>query len=313
MQRLNVFFSFLSFWALVAFSAPQAKAQINLTGSGPSPSSLQVKTGSSIGFTGVRKGEFYGGTVTSAPAGSAVAVGGNPQWLAGCLDFGFTTDVSGTYTFEVTYDAGTYTGSITAATGDTAFVTYTDSGPTPTSLDVNVGDVIIFQVGDIENCAEQVYLAMTSVPHGASNPVPPGSGYDIGTTGHGPLIYPVTVPGTYSYTLGAAYYSGSITATAAASASVGEGVQPSGFSMTVTPEPSNGAATIVFSGDKPVDLHLALFDASGRQVHQYEDIEYGAGEYSMPLSSNGLPSGNYYLRASAGGAIVATANVLVVH
>jgi hypothetical protein len=131
------------------------------------------------------------------------------------------------------------------------------------------------------------------------------------------LTYPVTVAGTYSFcingTSGYPQYAGSITATAAVAASVGEGVQHSGFSMTVTPEPSNGAATIMFSGDKPVDLHFTLFDASGKQVHQYEDIKFGAGEYSMPLSSTRLPSGDYYLRASAGGAIVATTKVLVVH
>jgi hypothetical protein len=130
------------------------------------------------------------------------------------------------------------------------------------------------------------------------------------------LIYPVTVEGTYSFSIhgtsGYPGYSGSITATPASSAAVGSNTQQSGLSLTVSPEPSNGTATISFSADKPVDLHLTLFDALGRQVHTYEDIKFGAGDYSLPLSSDNLPSGDYYLRASAGGATVATSKVLIV-
>ena len=313
MKRLNVLFSGLFFCALVAWTAPQAKAQINLTGSGPSPSSLQVKTGSSIGFSGVRKGEFYGGTVTSAPAGSAVAVGGNPQWLAGCLDFGFTADVAGTYSYDVIYNGRTYTGSVIATTGDTVYVAYIDSGssasryygPIPNALNVNVGDVVVFTDGR-ECIIGPMPIALTSVPNGAANPAPSGSGYC-------PLTYPITVEGTYTFYLGNANNTGSITAIPASSAAVGSNAQQPGFSMTVTPQPSNGTATISFKGDKPADLNLTLFDASGRQVHQYEDMKFGAGKESMPLSSATLPSGDYYLRAISGGSIVATTKVLIVH
>jgi hypothetical protein len=107
-------------------------------------------------------------------------------------------------------------------------------------------------------------------------------------------------------------FNGRITATTSAAASVQPTWQTSGLSMTVTSEPGNGDATIVFHADKPVDLHLTLFDALGRQIHQYEDMKLGAGEYSMPLSSTRLPSGDYFLRASADGATVATAKVLIV-
>ena len=253
--------------------------------------------------------------MTSAPAGSTVTVGGNPQWLAGCLDFGFIADVPGTYTYSVIYNAGTHTGTVMATAGDTVTVAYSDGGSGPILFNVSVGDVIVFKVGYLEHCADQVYLALTSVPYGAPNPVPSGSGYDL-NIGRGPLTYPVTVAGTYSYSIngtsGFAPYAGSITASAA-TASVQSNDQHSGFSMRVASVLSNGTTTVQFSADKPATVHLALFDAAGKLIKTYEGVTFGTGDYSMPLSSSGLPSGDYYLRALADGAIVATAKILIVH
>lgn len=326
MKRLNVLSSCLLFCALVVGISTRAEAAtVTLTSSGISPSVLQVKTGDAIGFAGLPNGQFYGGTVTSAPAGSKVSVGGNPQWLAGCLEFGFTPDVAGTYTFAVIYYNSTYSGTVTvaAAATDTVRVTYSDPGPDPnpividSKLDVKVGDVVIFDVGYMDRCADEVYLVLISVPNGAPNPAPTGTccAMDL-NTGHGPLTYPITQEGTYTFnihgTSGGPQYTGTITASAPAAASVQDNGQRSGFSMMVAPEPSNGTATIRFSADKPADVHLALFDATGKQVHQYDDVKLAAGAYSMPLSSSGLPSGDYFLRASAGGATLATTKVLIV-
>ena len=257
--------------------------------------------------------------MTSAPAGSKVKVGGDDQWLAGCSDFYFATDVAGTYAYEVAYNGGTYTGTVTAAAPahDTAYVMYNDAGSSPNSFSVKVGEVIVFEVGTLVNCADQVYLFLTSVPYGASNPVPAGTGYAMDINGH-PLIYPVTVAGTYSFSIngtsGYPGYAGSITATASeATAAVQTTAQSSGLSMTVNPAPSNGTAMITFTSDKPRDLQLALFDATGKQVHAYENVKLSSGEYSLPLSSTTLPNGDYFLRAISAGEVVATAKVMIVH
>jgi hypothetical protein len=200
------------------------------------------------------------------------------------------------------------------AATDTLRVTYPAAHQI--SLDVKVGDVIIFDVNRAVVRIDQVYLAFTSVPPGASNPVPVSAGYELNYQ-NGPLTYLVTVEGTYNFTIhgtpGDGVDTGIITAATVASSSVGNSGERFGFSMTVNPQPSKGAASINFTSDKPADLQLALFDATGKQVHQYDEVKLGSGEYSVPLSSTGLPSGDYYLRASAGGATLATTKVLIVH
>src|SRR4051812_25507062 len=112
MNRLKAFTSGLLFASFIFGTSTQVDAQtIQLGTSGPSPSSLQIKAGFGIRFDGLRKGDFYGGSVTSAPAGSTATVGRDPnypEWLAGCADFGFVADVPGTYTYTVVYNAGKY-------------------------------------------------------------------------------------------------------------------------------------------------------------------------------------------------------------
>src|SRR3954468_5855969 len=107
MKRLSVLSSCLVFCWLALGISTQAQAAtytVILTSSGPNSTYLSLYVGDVIGFTGLSNGSFYGGTVTSAPAGSKVKVGGNDQWLAGCLDFGFTADVPGMYRFTVAYN-----------------------------------------------------------------------------------------------------------------------------------------------------------------------------------------------------------------
>ena len=63
--------------------------------------------------------------------------------------------------------------------------------------------------------------------------------------------------------------------------------------------------------EKPVDLHLILTDASGREIRDFKNVTVGPSDYSLPLSSAILPSGEYFLRAIASGATIATTKVLV--
>ena len=282
---------------------------VALTSSGPNPGVLTVQAGDVIGFTGIKDGEFYGGTVTDAPAGSKVTVGGNEQWLAGCLDFSFIADVAGTYSYEVTYVAGVFSGTVAAAVHlpKTYGVYYDASGITAPSLDVKVGDIVVFYCG-AHDTYKYTGIHWTSDPSGSFNSIT-DAGLVCETQ---PLT--VTEPGTYSYVLRyqTSRFDGSIIATAA-TAAVQTTAQSSGLSMTVNPAPSNGAATITFNSDKPRDLQLALFDASGKQVHAYDNVKLGLGEYSLPLSSTTLPNGDYFLRAISAGGIVATAKVMIVH
>ena len=84
-----------------------------------------------------------------------------------------------------------------------------------------------------------------------------------------------------------------------------------GLSMTVNPDPSYGTATIRLVMDKPLDISLILFDVTGKLVHTYEHAIFGSGEYSIPLSTEPLPTGEYFLRAITDGSIVAVTKIMI--
>ena len=199
-------------------------------------------------------------------------------------------------------------GTAVCAVNHTFGVSFGSFGVTPTSLNVKVGDVVSFGCGT-SDIWEYTGIHWTSDPSGTFNSIT-DAGLLCETT---PITVPL--PGTYSYVLrnGTATFNGTITATAPDAAAVQSTAQTSGLSMTVNPSPSNGAATIFLTSDKPRDLKLALFDASGKQVHAYEHVKLASGEYSLPLSSTSLPSGDYFLRAISAGGVVATAKVMIVH
>lgn len=85
-----------------------------------------------------------------------------------------------------------------------------------------------------------------------------------------------------------------------------------GLKMTLSPNPSNGSATVKISLAKPINMKLALFDVTGRLVMNYEDLLSGSLEYSLPLTLETLAGGEYYLRAIAGNMIVAETKVIIV-
>ena len=85
-----------------------------------------------------------------------------------------------------------------------------------------------------------------------------------------------------------------------------------GLKMTLSQNPSNGAATVRIKLAAPGNIKLALFDVTGRIVKTYEDLSVGSLEYSLPLTSETLANGEYYLRAISEGVIVAETKVLIV-
>ncbi len=76
---------------------------------------------------------------------------------------------------------------------------------------------------------------------------------------------------------------------------------PLTFSMEQnSPNPFNPITTIQFS--VPVDSRVAitLYSASGREVRTVVDGEHEAGRYQAVIAADGLPSGIYFCRMTAG-------------
>jgi hypothetical protein len=185
----------------------------------------------------------------------------------------------------------------------------TNSGFYPGSLKVEVGDIIAWpgnEYGYIH------YIAVTD-PAGVRSE-------GGGICGSDSMTYTVKMAGDYTFQDSVAQpgpiikYYGTISASPNPTSSVQyNDNQSSGLRLTVGANPSNGATMIILNADRPLNLQLALFDAAGKQVQSYEAITVTSSQHSMPLSSEVLPNGTYYLMAKAGGALVASTKVLIVH
>ena len=85
-----------------------------------------------------------------------------------------------------------------------------------------------------------------------------------------------------------------------------------GIKMQIYPNPNNGTATIGLTCSKQLNLQLALYDATGKFIHSYDQTSFGAGEYTLPLKAESLSSGEYYLRAVSGGTVAVEMKVVIV-
>ncbi len=85
----------------------------------------------------------------------------------------------------------------------------------------------------------------------------------------------------------------------------------SALSLTVSPNPLRGRATIAFETPANGAVSLRVYDVTGREVAVLVDRELAAGESSATLDASGLASGVYVVRLQAG-ATVATTQLSVV-
>ncbi len=60
-------------------------------------------------------------------------------------------------------------------------------------------------------------------------------------------------------------------------------------------------STIRFSLPNASSIRLDLYDAAGRRVECIASGSYAAGKHSIPINSDGLPTGVYFIRMEAGG------------
>ena len=69
------------------------------------------------------------------------------------------------------------------------------------------------------------------------------------------------------------------------------------------PNPFAARTTLRYALPAPTPVHLAVFDALGREVAVLVDREEGAGHHEVILHGSALPSGGYLVRLEAGGAV----------
>jgi hypothetical protein len=79
---------------------------------------------------------------------------------------------------------------------------------------------------------------------------------------------------------------------------VAEGTRnvPLQWSLSVSPNPARGAATIGYDVPRPARVRLCLFDAAGRAVRTFSEGLLAPGRYSAKVMlPDGIPEGVYYL------------------
>ena len=67
------------------------------------------------------------------------------------------------------------------------------------------------------------------------------------------------------------------------------------------PNPLRSQATLRYELPQAADVHLAVYDALGRQVASLVDARQEAGYNTVPFAAHGLPSGVFFVRLRANG------------
>ncbi|HEX03972.1 MAG TPA: T9SS type A sorting domain-containing protein [Bacteroidetes bacterium] len=77
---------------------------------------------------------------------------------------------------------------------------------------------------------------------------------------------------------------------------------PDSFSMEQAwPNPFNSETRIRVNLSHPAQLHVAVYDIQGRRVRVLAEEDFNAGRHEFSLSSDGLSSGVYFIRATLDG------------
>ncbi|RMH64526.1 MAG: T9SS C-terminal target domain-containing protein [Bacteroidetes bacterium] len=89
---------------------------------------------------------------------------------------------------------------------------------------------------------------------------------------------------------------------AIATAAEDETALPDGFALAQNyPNPFNPATTIRYALPEAAEVRLTVYDALGREVKRLVDGLRVAGEHEVVFEGQGLPSGVYMYRLTAGG------------
>ncbi|MEI8135332.1 MAG: choice-of-anchor D domain-containing protein [bacterium] len=84
------------------------------------------------------------------------------------------------------------------------------------------------------------------------------------------------------------------------------------YHLTVIPNPTKDNSLIGFSVPKAGVYHFMLYDASGRLIRNVAQSNYEVGEFSLPLETKSIPSGEYTFTLSVDGQRATEVKVIVV-
>jgi plastocyanin len=174
--------------------------------------------------------------------------------------------------------------------------TITNSGLTytPSTLIVNVGDVVTFNVDFLFHPTLQV--SQTSWNNNDPTQLSGGFGFNSSSGSSGVVNITSAMAGTTIYYLCAAHVfngmKGTITVNVVSSVSDN---RTKDFNFTVFPNPVNNNSSINISTKKSSRTTITLFDMNGRQIKQLVDLFLQSGEITLPFNAGTLQKGSYIL------------------
>ncbi|MGQ9701763.1 MAG: T9SS type A sorting domain-containing protein, partial [bacterium] len=69
-----------------------------------------------------------------------------------------------------------------------------------------------------------------------------------------------------------------------------------GLSLHLAPNPSNGLVRLSYVTKQPGKVSISLYDATGRLINNLLNETKPAGNYTLNLNNQELPSGIYFIR-----------------
>ncbi len=79
-----------------------------------------------------------------------------------------------------------------------------------------------------------------------------------------------------------------------------------GFELAVAPNPANAQTTVRFGVEQAGDVNVSVYDVLGRQVSVLHDGPRASGLVTLPVSTDSLPTGVYFVRMTAEGVVETT-------
>jgi hypothetical protein len=73
--------------------------------------------------------------------------------------------------------------------------------------------------------------------------------------------------------------------------------------FTISPNPTTDAASVSVTLPSSLPLRISVFDALGQEVRSVSESFFRAGQNTLSFSTEGLPSGIYFVRCSVGGQV----------
>lgn len=97
----------------------------------------------------------------------------------------------------------------------------------------------------------------------------------------------------------------------ATSLSIDDGNSWNRMQTSVLPNPSSGAASVIFATARPAHVRITIADAIGSEITQLHDDQLGGGAHRMPFDASQLPPGSYFIRIVVDGVMsIATVSVV---